>query len=57
MVQRRDGRDNCSLCGEEIPIPRRRSFRTIIIGVSGKPNVRVVTVEGAEVHRCEIRNR
>jgi hypothetical protein len=57
MVQRRDGRDNCSLCGEEIPMPRRRRFRTVIIGVSGKPNVRVVTVEGAEVHRCEIRNR
>jgi hypothetical protein len=51
-VERVDGTTRCILCGEEVPDPVGKSTRTTIIGSSGQPNIRVVMVDGTEIHRC-----
>ena len=49
-----DGNHECANCGARLDI-RPEDVRTITFkGGGGKPNVRVIAVNGHEVHRCEV---
>ena len=44
---------HCTICGALVETsPRGDTPLAMLIGTSGKPNVRVLTVAGLEVHRC-----
>jgi hypothetical protein len=50
-----DGRYLCRQCGSELEIPLRATEPLATIhAASGKPNMRVITCAGLEIHRCEI---
>ena len=53
----RNGENRCTLCGEEFELPEAGKARTTIAGASGKPNVHIISVDGAEVHRCEVQRQ
>jgi hypothetical protein len=55
-VKLRGGEYVCALCGADLYVDEA-SLVTVIEGSSGKPNVRVLSVGGREIHRCEIRSR
>jgi hypothetical protein len=44
---------HCSMCGVPVEVGAG-SVRplTMLVGASGEPNVRVISLAGAEVHRC-----
>ena len=42
----------CTVCHATVKVDSEERPVAAIIGQSGEPNVRVVTVEGVEVHRC-----
>jgi len=44
----------CSLCGAIVEVSGDARPVVMMAAQSGEPNVRVVTVEGVEVHRCVI---
>jgi hypothetical protein len=46
------GRWVCSWCGATVDIAFDRCWRTDVVAAAGNGNVRVVTVDDAEVHRC-----
>jgi len=52
-VRIEDGRWRCTWCGaflDDVPLEKRPVVTLHASG--GSPNVRVVTVDGEEVHRC-----
>ena len=54
MHVRDDGKYECALCGAQLDMPRGTQPTSTLCGMSGKPNVRVLTVGGKEVHRCTV---
>jgi hypothetical protein len=44
----------CVLCDATLDVPDGAEPKSHIEGRSGEPNVRVLTVEGREIHRCEV---
>ena len=50
-----DGQYECGNCGTFLDGPFPQQLKAVIHGASGKPNLRVLTMEGVELHRCEIR--
>jgi hypothetical protein len=52
-----DGRYECAHCGAAIEIDPDAQPIVVMHAASGQPNVRVITVEGHEVHRCEVNDR
>ena len=50
-----DGRWVCVECGAVLDIASDENPKATIHAASGKPNVRVLVVDGKEVHRCEVR--
>ena len=48
------GRYECFYCGAVRDLPGDQDPQVVIHATSGKPNVRVVSIEGREVHRCEV---
>jgi hypothetical protein len=42
----------CTLCNTTIAVSGEERPVDMIVGQSGEPNVRVVSVENVEVHRC-----
>jgi hypothetical protein len=50
----RNGHYECAYCGAELDIPPGAQPRVTFHAASGKPNVRVLQVEGREIHRCEL---
>jgi hypothetical protein len=42
----------CALCGEILEIPDVGEPRITVEGSGGKPNQRVLSINGEEVHRC-----
>jgi len=50
-----NGAWQCLYCQAELDVPDGRQPRPMLIGQSGKPNVRVLILDGKEIHRCEIR--
>src|SRR5689334_2740880 len=50
-----DGRYQCVLCGAVLDIiPLTASPQAVLEARSGKPNVRVLSMDGLELHRCEV---
>jgi hypothetical protein len=45
----------CALCGAVLDVPTGKTPTVTFVGSSGKPNARVVVVDGKEIHRCESR--
>jgi len=52
MVRSSHGKWYCRLCGAELGAVTDERPRTMIVGASGRANVRVVIIDGREVHRC-----
>jgi len=48
-----DGRFVCAVCGADLDVSEDDTVRTIA-GASGQPNVRILSVDGKEIHRCEL---
>jgi hypothetical protein len=55
-VEFRAGKYFCVLCGAELDVSEAKSVTTIV-GASGKANIRILSVNGKEVHRCEMSSR
>jgi hypothetical protein len=49
-----DGRYECAHCGEVLDIPFGAEPTVVFHAASGKPNMRVILVDGVEVHRCNV---
>jgi hypothetical protein len=49
-----DGRYECAHCGEILDIPLVDRPQVVIHAASGKPNMRALTLDGKEIHACEI---
>jgi hypothetical protein len=47
-----DGAYRCTVCGSEVQVGTNETPVVVLVGQSGKPNERVVTVEKVEIHRC-----
>jgi hypothetical protein len=55
-VKIRDGSYVCALCGAELDVSEHDTVTTIA-GSSGKPNLRILSIGGKEIHRCELLSR
>jgi hypothetical protein len=44
----------CALCDAKLDLPEGSAPRVHIEGASGKPNVRVLSLDGKEIHRCVV---
>jgi len=53
-VRLRDGRYECDFCGAILDLSARREPQVSFVAASGKPNVRRLSIDGNEVHRCVI---
>ena len=42
-----------AICGADLEVNEDDTVRTIA-GASGQPNVRILSVDGKEIHRCEL---
>ncbi len=51
-----DGKYVCAQCGALLDIPPVPDPQVTVHAASGKPNVRVLTLDGREIHRCELRD-
>ena len=53
---RRDGDHfECTLCGAILDdVNEGTVIRTMVVGSSGQPNVRVILVDRQEIHRCDV---
>ncbi len=51
-----DGNYVCALCGADLDVSEADTVTTIA-GASGKPNVRILSAHGTEIHRCEMPRR
>ena len=48
----RNGKRECVICGAHLDVPDGKQPDVMIVGASGKPNMRAVLVDGEEMHRC-----
>ena len=53
-MRKRRGKWTCKQCGEVLDVPADRRPDVTIVAASGQPNVRILTVDGEELHRCVI---
>ena len=49
-----DGRYECVLCGVVLDVPVTASPTAVLEARGGRRNVRVLTIDGSELHRCEV---
>jgi hypothetical protein len=49
-----DGRYECAVCHAVLDVPEGVLPQVEIQATSGKPNVRVLRINGTEIHRCEV---
>jgi hypothetical protein len=47
------GHYRCALCGADLAFPTTARPQVVIEAASGKPNVRVLSLDGREIHRCD----
>jgi len=43
----------CAQCGARLAVPDGRTPSVRFVGTGGRPNRRVVTIDGKEIHRCD----
>jgi hypothetical protein len=53
-MREREGRYECAQCGATLDVPRHSRPRVVIHMASEEPVVRVLTLNGKEVHRREV---
>ena len=53
-MRKRRGLWTCRQCGAVLDIPAGRRPEVMIAAASGQPNVRILTIDGKEIHRCVI---
>src|SRR4051812_31915857 len=53
-MRRRDGRYECAECGALLDIPPNAHPKAMIKVSDSRPNIRVLTLGGREIHRCDI---
>jgi hypothetical protein len=53
-MRRLDGRYECANCGARLEVTPDGEPNVTFHAAGGKPNVRVLRLEGREIHRCEI---
>jgi hypothetical protein len=51
-MRRVDGHFECMLCGAVVYIPAYATPLVTLVARSGEPNMRVISVDGVEVHAC-----
>jgi hypothetical protein len=51
------GKYVCAQCGEKLDIPLGEPPKVTVHAASGKPDVRVLSREGKELHRCSVKAR
>jgi hypothetical protein len=44
----------CSLCGALLDVTKDQTPLVTIAAAGGKPNMRTISVDGREIHRCQI---
>jgi hypothetical protein len=49
-----DGRYECANCGERLAVSADGEPNVTFHAAGGKPNVRVLKIDGIEIHRCEV---
>lgn len=54
MRMRPDGGYECAGCGAPLDVSEGEKPLAILFAASGKPTVRVLKVNGREIHRCEV---
>jgi hypothetical protein len=54
MLQQPDGSLVCKRCGAPLHIPDGHTAEKTFLAASGEPVVRVVKVDGDEIHRCMV---
>jgi hypothetical protein len=50
----RDGQYECTLCGQVLDIPPTKDPDKTIVAHGGEPNRRTLTLDGTEIHRCDV---
>ncbi len=53
-MRQKDGRYACSYCAQVLEIEHDVVPTVLFHTTSGQPDVHIVTVDGLEVHRCEV---
>jgi hypothetical protein len=48
------GRYKCALCGATLDMTDHALARTMLVSPSGQPTVRVILIDGREIHRCQL---
>jgi hypothetical protein len=54
-VEARNSQFSCFICGAELDVPEAQTAATIA-GDSGRPTIRILSVNGREVHRCGLQS-
>jgi len=54
VVRLSNGKWECAYCGSELDLPRDKAPMVVIHAASGKPNERVLSLDGHELHRCSV---
>ena len=54
MLRLLDGKLACKRCGAQLGIPDGHSAQMTFHAESGAPVIRVVKVDGDEIHRCPV---
>jgi hypothetical protein len=49
-----NGKPQCAYCRTELDVPEGKQPQQMIVGTSGRKNVRALLVDGREIHRCEV---
>jgi hypothetical protein len=49
-----EGRYECDQCGSVLDVPLLKRLEIKLHGAGGQPNVRVLYIDGREIHRCQI---
>jgi hypothetical protein len=52
-----NGRYECAHCGAVLDVDASLVPTVMFHAAGGQPNMRVIRVDGREVHRCEVRDR
>jgi len=53
-VRLTNGRYVCTLCGAVLEVAEDKVPLAVIKAASGTPNMRTISVDGKEIHRCPI---
>jgi hypothetical protein len=48
------GKHECANCGAPLDLAATDVSSVVFRGGSGQPNVRVIVLNGTEIHRCEV---